>query len=81
MADIDDCVRKALESLRNINELEYQRDEKKYTVYIRVTDAEKYRNELQEIEDCVDIVKTNFVDEGTCIIVNKSTCSTHLIVL
>jgi len=73
MADIDDYVRKALE----YQEEELNRELRlrgKRLVFIQVTDAEKYKNELQEIEDRVDIVKTTLVDEGTCIVVNKSAC-------
>lgn len=73
MADIDDYIRKALEYQRDELDRELRRQGKRL-VFIHVTDAEKYENELQEIEDRVDIVKTTLVDEGTCMIVNKSAC-------
>lgn len=73
MADIYDFVRKALEYQRDELDREL-RSQGKRLVFIHVTDAEKYGNELQEIEDSVDIVKTTLVDEGTCMIVNKSAC-------
>ncbi len=64
MADICDFVRKALE----YQEEELNRELRlrgKRLVFIHVTDAEKYKNELQEIKDRVDIAKTTLVDEGT----------------
>jgi len=57
MADICDFVRKALEYQEEELNREL-RSQGKRLVLIHVTDAEKYRNELQEIKDHVDIVKT-----------------------